>query len=162
MVSRHVSVANLAGEVIHIIFVESILVRICVIIAEGIPVFGLGSVFGSESKAVAINAVCQRKFEVNFEFQVFFIDFLIAFGQFFHFPFASFTVYFSIVEVDIRCYVRETVTGIYDSKAEEVLFQAEISFVRAVFAGTGIRGSPVDGQLSKLMFTAQTEIHCLL
>ena len=162
MVSRHISVTNLAGEVVHVILVKSVLVRICVIIAEGVAVFGLGGVLCSEPQAVAIDAVCQRKFEVDFELQVFFVDFLVAFGQFLHFPFAPFAVCFSVVQVDVRSHVRETVAGIYDGKAEEVLFQAEVSFVRTVFAGTGVGSSPVDGQLSELMFTAQTEVHCLL
>ena len=80
LVSRHISVTNLAGEVVHVILVEGVFVRICVIIAEGVAVFGLGGVLCSEPQAVAIDAVCQRKFEVDFELQVFFVDFLVAFG----------------------------------------------------------------------------------
>ena len=80
MISRHISVTNLAGEVVNEILVKSVLVRICVIIAEGVAVFGLGGELCSEPQAVAIDAVCQRKFEVDFELQVFIVDFLIAFG----------------------------------------------------------------------------------
>ena len=80
----------------------------------------------------------------TFELQVFFVDFPgLLFGQFPSLSILPLSPSASpFVQVDVRSHVRETVAGIYDGKAEEVLFQAEVSFRSDGFRWHGRRKLP--------------------
>jgi len=80
LIAGHEAVANLTREVVHIRCFVCILVGVCVVVDGYIAIFSLGCIFGSEFQAVSIDSVGQRQFEIYFELQVFFVDFLVAFG----------------------------------------------------------------------------------
>ncbi|CDD38948.1 unknown [Bacteroides fragilis CAG:47] len=149
---RHEVFVGLIYRVLQAVGHECLFIFRSVFIKVYLFIFGFAYHLGTEFQFVSVP---EGEFEVHGEFQVFFLDVFLLFGEFLQ------------AEIFVQCHCR---TGLWCSQRfvfvaqihVELLFlqlEINVTFVRTLLCCFGVTGIPIHRHRSEQMLASQCEVH---